>query len=568
MCGRLTNGNTEAWKSYTGPRNANGTPAFLDETWDPAALLNPRNPAPALPQSARSGYGNPNSHTRPHIQQQQQPAPMFHFASPSDNGSVSYAYPNGSFNGNGHQNGYSNGGPVMGMGSMLERQHGVVERDMYAQVPKRRKVEQEDSGKMQFNGGGGQNGVLGTYMKEQRDAGRKEASANGTKAPTIALLDDDDDVVILENPGDKEVCYGRVEGAEINTHKVPCPKPSSTNISTGNNWPQVRLQLRRRVGDKTTVIHVYDGTRELIGCVDTNTSIALVPLLDANFKIRTSGRILSRPKKVGDPQPGESVSLRYPLDLNIYGPRKHALQIGRHLSQKNVWLRTPIFAEKELYNPHIIERPPPPPPRSIGSRPSGPVRTTEEIRNDVLNVFDTLERSENLAEMEPNHRITTDLLRHQKQGLYFMTGKEKPRVFGTRDDGDDKGNSSLWRLNIGPNGQKSYYNVITGQTEEHDPPQVLGGILADMMGLGKTLSILSLVTKTLDVEAEEWAQLDPHESRDNRELCPMRKGKGKTALPKIEQASLVMNCKTTLLVSPLSVIANWEEQIKQHIKPG
>jgi SNF2 family DNA or RNA helicase len=176
-------------------------------------------------------------------------------------------------------------------------------------------------------------------------------------------------------------------------------------------------------------------------------------------------------------------------------------------------------------------------------------------------MFDSLERSENLKELEPDPRITTELLKHQKQGLYFMTNKEKERVFGT----DEKGNSSLWRLNIGSNGQKSYYNVITGQSLNQSPPQVLGGILADMMGLGKTLSILSLVVHTLD-EARDWSTMAPCLPQA-REQAHSKKGKN-PPLPACEPTQLVQNTKTTLLVSPLSTIANWEEQIKQHVQPG
>jgi len=368
---------------------------------------------------------------------------------------------------------------------------------------------------------------------------------------------------VVGDSDDKEVCYGRVEGAEINAHRVPTPKPGVRAISAGF-WPQVKIVLRRRVGEKTTIIYAVDNTREIVGCLDVNTSIGLAPLLDSKLRIRTASRILTRPRKDDDLPPGSEVSCRYGLDLNLYGPEKYALQVGRHLSQKQLWLRTPLFVEAgiRVYNPHEIQKPPTPAPRSLGSygsRMQGPTRTTEEIRNDVLGMFDSLERSENLPEMEPDPRIVTELLKHQKQGLYFMTNKEKERIWGA----DEKGNSSLWRLNIGNNGQKTYYNVITGQEERESPPHVQGGILADMMGLGKTLSILSLIVHTLD-EGSEWAKLSPCASQQ-REQLESRKGRN-PPLPACEPTALVQNSRATLLVSPLSTIANWEDQIKQHIK--
>ncbi|TVY15735.1 putative SWI/SNF-related matrix-associated actin-dependent regulator of chromatin subfamily A member 3-like 1 [Lachnellula arida] len=517
------------------PRTANNTPAFASGSqWAPADLLNPRgfNQPPPRQRPENLPYGNHSS------------APQLAFQFDSPGGTPSYnAHPSPQ-----QYNGDMGTGMGMGMGNMMERMHNVAERTMVPQ--KRRKVYEdpaEHRRKPEFNGGSG-SGVLGSYMKEKKEQGQREAASKGTLVDISAL--EDDEVEIISEPGDQEVCYGRIEGA------------TSTPFGFQR---QSQILLRRKEGERHTCVHAMDSTRAIIGCLDVNTAIGLVPLLDSKFGIRTSCRILTRPRKEDDKPAGTEVSRRYGLDLNIYGPKKYAIQIGRHLSQKQLWLRTPLFVEAgiPLHNPHTIERPPQSAARPLISRQQGPARTTEEIRNDLIGMFDSLEKSEDLKEMEPDQRITTPLLKHQKQGLYFMTKKEKERVFSS----DEKGNSSLWRLRIGGSGQKTYYNVITGQEERQSPPQILGGILADMMGLGKTLSILSLIVNTMDNDALQWAALQPCAEQYSKELCQLKKGK--TALPpKVEQTALVRNCKTTLLVSPLSTIANWEDQIKQHIVPG
>ena len=46
-------------------------------------------------------------------------------------------------------------------------------------------------------------------------------------------------------------------------------------------------------------------------------------------------------------------------------------------------------------------------------------------------------------------------------------------------------------------------NTITGETQSEPPPAFRGGILADSMGLGKTLSMISLIASDSHLWAEE-----------------------------------------------------------------
>ena len=247
--------------------------------------------------------------------------------------------------------------------------------------------------------------------------------------------------------------------------------------------------------------------------------------------------------------PGKEVSEYYDLNLNLYGPKKNASGIGRHLSQKQVWLRTPTSSDAniEICNPHasaVVAAP-----RtsggsynSYGSGNGYVTRTVEEIRSDVIGMFDSLQKSESLPEMETSPLLKTPLLSHQKQGLYFLTNREMACVFSDKEED----NNSLWRLRHRSNGKPSYYNVITGKEEVDRPPEVLGGILADMMGLGKTLSILALVVGSLG-DARDFGKQSPPDFDGEKQLA--------------------RNSKTTLLVAPLSTLANWEEQIAAHLKP-
>ncbi|KAK0735863.1 SNF2 family N-terminal domain-containing protein [Apiosordaria backusii] len=532
--------------------------------WNPADLLNPKAAA-ASPATPQPGEGASSSTAGP----SQPPEQLsFEFTSPDappmamnlSGVAVNRTMPNRTMPI------FKNG---LGAQQTIERLHNVQERTMVP-PPKRRKTATENDPSLPADSifFSPSSGILAQHIRDRTD-GPSQSTPTPAPGDTIDLTGDSESKSIVRNPQLEEVCYGMIEGAFIKGHLIPAPKPNMVSMGGPAFWPQVKILLRRNQNDPTTKIYAQDWQKRIIGLVDPKTASALAPIMDmaGTFGTRTDCRIPTRRKSPGE-EVGQNVSCQFKLELMIYGFRSFADRVGRMLRQKNINLVSPPRVEHgvKVFNPLAKEnRQLPPaarPTNNVQYHPPPMVKSVEEIRSEVLGVFDSLPKSDDLPEMDPAPCVLTPLLKHQKQALFFMYSRESDQL----PDADSKAPvTSTWRRRTNQFGATVYYNVVTNQEVMEPPPPTLGGILADMMGLGKTLSILSLLTKTLD-EAQAWAQLEPvqpsipHQKPQKSHEVPRAQGLG---LSRIRR-----NAKSTLLVCPLSTVTNWEEQLKQHIEPG
>ncbi|PYH88000.1 SNF2 family helicase/ATPase [Aspergillus ellipticus CBS 707.79] len=435
-------------------------------------------------------------------------------------------------------------------GNLIENMFGVEER--VHQPYKKMKIEDTDqkpAAARRFAGAG--NTGLGDWMKDRSQSNSPavhEVVDLTTDVSAAATDDDEVQVTGSNNLSFQKVCYGKIENTTILAQLVPKPSAQTIFGDSTHDWPSMKLEVHRQAGQNTR-IEVSDPNGKIFGVVDARTAAVIVPLLDSQvLKVNITARLDVR-KRLDNEWPWAPCSNIYRASVNLYGLRKDAEMVGKHLGQQNVWLGTPFSVEQgvPVLNPHAERRrtqtsflPAVAARGRIGVNYE--VRTAEEVNDAVMKMFDQLQSADNLPEMDPPSGINTPLLRHQKQALWFMTEKEKPRKFGP-EEGD---NNSLWRMNYRANGKRRYREVISGTVLDEEPPQSLGGLLADMMGLGKTLSILSLVLSSLE-EARLWADMIP-----DPELVRNLPG--------------IRNTKTTLLVAPLTAVNNWVSQIKEHLQ--
>ncbi|KAJ2906319.1 hypothetical protein MKZ38_002035 [Zalerion maritima] len=431
-------------------------------------------------------------------------------------------------------------------------------------------------------------------------------STNGVSAGAIDLTEDkeDDEIEEVQKPSQQEICYGMVDGVVVHAFKIASPPMGIQSLDPRRN-PAMKVNLRRIDDFSNKDVKVFDSTRTEIGLVEQKFASQMVAFLASRAPLRFQARIPSEPKQPNQ-EPGQKIKRDYKLQVTICGPRQWSKTFGRSLLSTGFELTQPSIMERGLtyenpqlslppqhqaqaiprpgvhhqprplalsqqqyrMNGHFLAAPQDAPQGQVNGYLHNPVannawmmmssdRSNVDIQNDVMNVFDSLNKQADLPLAEPSGLVRTPLLKHQKQGLYFMLKREKPINYQT-------GNSE-WTVKFGTNsqGRPFYRNVITGESFAERPADMFGGLLADEMGLGKTLSILSLCASSLP-EADEWARKPVIQHTFHPE-DPLNGGPSwrRGGLLQIER-----HAKTTVLVCPLSTISNWVEQIQTHIDPA
>ena len=354
------------------------------------------------------------------------------------------------------------------------------------------------------------------------------------------------------------ICIGRIRHVYVQCHTVPFPDPNKYRGNSGSQG-RIRIHFRRGGGLRSTnVIMAVDPTEKEFGRIDAKTAQGLAPMMDAAHStgLQWMGWTDPRRKQPNERGPGEPLQALISITLQLYCPRKVAHQLGHYLKSRNIFLGDPILElqKHDYYNPQTLQsfttqeviQPAfePAPAYGAGGGGNYVLRSVDEIRNEVQHIFDTIQNQSDIPERDQPPMIKTTLMKHQKQALYFMWGREQDW-----SDADVAHQDILYQSKIKNNGRTVYVHVITGEEFGRKPESTRGGILADEMGLGKTLSILSLVADPDSMQiAQAFAQTTPQFTSGG--IRPM------------------INSRATLLLCPLSTMVNWKQQLDEHFPQG
>ncbi|KAH7041398.1 SNF2 family N-terminal domain-containing protein [Microdochium trichocladiopsis] len=202
------------------------------------------------------------------------------------------------------------------------------------------------------------------------------------------------------------------------------------------------------------------------------------------------------------------------------------------------------------------------------SPPSEEAEEGTELEQDQLDALYKKAQSFdfNTPEAEPANTFNMTLRPYQKQSLHWMLRKEKD----LKNEGREKSMHPLWEEYTWPlkdtedkdlpvivDQSVFYVNPYSGEMSLEFPVQeqhCLGGILADEMGLGKTIQMLALIHSH---KSEAVMSAEAMESVNQ--------------LPRLSDAtttSIVDAPRTTLVVAPMSLLAQWQSEAENASKDG
>lgn len=188
--------------------------------------------------------------------------------------------------------------------------------------------------------------------------------------------------------------------------------------------------------------------------------------------------------------------------------------------------------------------------------------------DDIVGVGDSSE----LEEMDPPSTLQCELRPYQKQALYWMLQLEKGQYL-------DEAATTLhpcwdaYRL-ADKRELVVYVNSFSGDATVELPSTLQmarGGILADAMGLGKTIMTISLLLAHSEKGGRlgnESASRSLSENSEADRSPPVKKAKKFPGFGKLGKQQSALRGGGNLIICPMTLLGQWKDEIEAHSQPG
>ncbi|KAK6850014.1 SNF2 family N-terminal domain-containing protein [Apiospora arundinis] len=268
-------------------------------------------------------------------------------------------------------------------------------------------------------------------------------------------------------------------------------------------------------------------------CSESDSLLASITRREADVLELLYRESIEAELKLTTHKPRYALPTEFVLQAILYGERNTGAPLGDTLEDLGLYLQDPINSLRDVmyWNPQRFYNDP-----NTRTWTREPGYSDPPVHTEHLNPIDTLKgftSDVQWTETTGPTSLRTSLHSHQKQALTFLLSRENGWQF---DSGHD-----LWACGS-VTGQ--YINQIDKSTHYESPPEFRGGILADTMGFGKSLSMISLIMY-------------------NKTICHNEIGQTSTSF-----LYDTVRTRATLIVVPASLLDSWESELSRHSRPG